>query len=391
MADDFETLKEDLASHVFTPSDQIWLFGAGISFDAKIPLMVPLTKRVKKIIENNSEIHKDILNALETELTEDCHIEHYLSHLGDLIAMAKRSRDTAASLGENQYTREQLETVYKDIISSIGDTIRYGYDSNNDIAGTPDKPIINIKYHVDFIESLFQSRSNLDQTKTTLFTTNYDTLLEDALSLHKKIVVDGFSGGAVGFWNPNKEFVKSEASNLCLLYKLHGSVDWHHYEDKGLVRFRYGSNYLPDPTDIMIYPQATKYVETQKDPFALLFSKLRDTLNMKSQNVLITCGYSFGDEHINSEIETCLNHPDNNTTVVAFVKEQPCNNEPNVKITPTLDKWLMHQRFGNRIFVAGEKGIYYNSVFPTMKDDPSDCDWWTFKGLTRFLKDSGSL
>ncbi len=133
----------------------------------------------------------------------------------------------------------------------------------------------------------------------------------------------------------------------------------------------------------MIYPQATKYVETQKDPFASLFSGLRSTLSEKSQNVLVTCGYSFGDEHINSEIESCLSSAGSNTTVVAFIKEAPVGD---TVINPTLDRWLKNPIIGKRIFVAGEKGLYNNSTAPCLTENEQNLNWWKFSGLTAFLK-----
>ncbi len=83
--DDFEGKLENLKKHILDAGRQNWLFGAGISLDAKIPLMYPLTKRVEKIIDgNNIESEKSILSALKHDLEKDSHIEHYLSHLGDL-------------------------------------------------------------------------------------------------------------------------------------------------------------------------------------------------------------------------------------------------------------------------------------------------------------------
>lgn len=65
-------------------SEQSWLMGAGISFDAKLPLMYPLTNKVKKDIEStHNKIYDEIITPLFEELPENCHIEHVLSHLGD--------------------------------------------------------------------------------------------------------------------------------------------------------------------------------------------------------------------------------------------------------------------------------------------------------------------
>ena len=384
--DDFDDQLENLKQHILDAGQQNWLFGAGISFDAKIPLMYPLTERVEIIIDKDgSDSDKLILSALKKELESDSHIEHYLSHLGDLIAIAERSKEKSATLDGEKRSIENLKTSHTSIIKAIGETVRYGF--KDDEVGTAENPIVEIEHHLSFVDALFSNRANLEnRSKITFFTTNYDTLLEDALALCKKQVVDGFSGGAVGFWNPTKEYSQSvNDSDMHFLYKLHGSVDWHRDEKKGLVRARYGSKYLSDPSNIMIYPQATKYVETQKDPFASLFMGLRSTLNSRSQNVLITCGYSFGDNHINAEIESCLTTVKNNTTVIVFINECP-NEDDGVVINPTLDKWLKNSEFGKRIFVAGKKGLYNNSIIPSAPEEGAELNWWSFSGLTQFLK-----
>lgn len=390
--EEFDNRLENLKQLLSSQSRQNWLFGAGISFGSKIPLMYPLTNRVEEIIQAGSSTkEKEILASLKADLTDDCHVEHYLSHLGDLLAIAERSKDKTAYLGANSYTSEELKNLYLEIIKAIGGIIRYGYVSANaergieEEVGKAESPIIEIAPHFEFIEALLINQSNLERrSKTTFFTTNYDTLLEDALALHKKVVCDGFSGGAVGFWNAEREFSNTAIdSNTYHLYKLHGSIDWHRDNDLGLVRARYGTKYLSDPANIMIYPQATKYVETQKDPFASLFLGLRKTLMIGQQNTLITCGYSFGDDHINAEIESALRSESNQTTVIAFIKEAP---KEGVVINKTLDAWLSCPKIGSRVYVAGELGIYHNSTTPLSESDASNYTWWRFDGLTQFIK-----
>ncbi|CAH9057085.1 hypothetical protein PSEHALCIP103_01586 [Pseudoalteromonas haloplanktis] len=390
--EEFDNRLENLKQLLSSQSRQNWLFGAGISFGSKIPLMYPLTNRVEEIIQEYSGAkEKNILASLKEDLTEDCHVEHYLSHLGDLLAIAERSKQKTAYLGANSYTSDELKQLYLEIIKAIGGIIRYGYVGANanygveEEVGKAENPIIEIKPHFEFIEALLISQSNLERrSKTTFFTTNYDTLLEDALALHKKVVCDGFSGGAVGFWNAEKEFSNTAIdSNTYHLYKLHGSIDWHRDNNLGLVRARYGTKYLSDPANIMIYPQATKYVETQKDPFASLFLGLRKTLMNGQQNTLITCGYSFGDDHINAEIESALRSEANQTTVIAFIQEAP---KDGVVINKTLDAWLCCPKIGSRVYVAGELGIYHNSTTPLAESDDSKYTWWRFDGLTQFIK-----
>ncbi len=383
---DFDSIVEELRKHLDS-SRQNWLFGAGISFKSNIPLMYPLTKRIIKIINDSSEpTNKKILNLLKNELETDSHIEHYLSHIGDLIAIADRSKSKTATFQNESFTNSELLNLHRAIISAIGDTVRYGYSINgeSELIGNSNNPIVEIEHHIKFVQSLYLNRANLtSRSKLTFFTTNYDTLLEDALGLEKITVVDGFSGGAIAYWNPQFEFQNSDSlPNRCILYKLHGSIDWQRNDKYELIRTRYGTKYLADKSDIMIYPQATKYVETQKDPFSYLFKGFRNALNYNEDNVLITCGYSFGDNHINAEIEAALSESKNRTTLIAFTEEKP---DGTTIVNKILDEWLSSDIFGNRVYIAGKKGIYYNSTTPIKPISATDLFGWTFSGLTNFI------
>ncbi|MEZ2405077.1 hypothetical protein ACBR19_26110, partial [Raoultella planticola] len=97
---------------------------------------------------------------------------------------------------------------------------------------------------------------------------------------------------------------------------------------------------------------------------------------------LITCGYSFGDDHINSEIESALRSESNQTTVIAFIQESP---KDGVFINKTLDAWLRCPKISSRVYVAGELGIYHNSTTPLAESDASKYSWWRFDGLTQFI------
>ena len=383
---DFESITEELRKQLDS-SRQNWLFGAGISFKSNIPLMYPLTNRVKKIIEESKHPKdNEIYGLLTRELEEKSHIEHYLSHIGDLIALADRSKTKTATVEKASFSKQELLNLHRSIISAIGETVRYGYSTDGKVENIGDSvnPIVEIEHHIKFVQAIYSNRANLtSRSKLTFFSTNYDTLLEDALGLERLTVVDGFSGGSIAYWNPQFEFQDFNSQpNRCLLYKLHGSIDWQRDEKKGLVRTRYGTKYLANKSDIMIYPQANKYVETQKDPFSYLFNGFRNALNCTDDNVLITCGYSFGDDHINAEIEAALSSRNNRTTIIAFAQENP---EGDIIINKTLDAWLNDKHFGNRVYVAGQKGVYYNSVTPLQPSDGKDLLWWTFSGLTNFI------
>lgn len=366
-------------------SEQSWLLGAGISFDAKLPLMYPLTNKVKKDVKNNNnELYEKIIAPLFDELPERCHIEHVLSHLGDYAALAERNKEKKAAINGRGVELAALEEAHNIILESISNVIRCGYvegrDGRADEEGTLSAPIVDIESHFEFVDTLFNHASAgvYERRKTVnIFTTNYDTLLEDALALNKVPYWDGFAGGAVAhriqrYGEPVP--VNGQRANLI---KMHGSIDWF-LCDKGYVwRVRDNDRYPKADRRVLIYPQATKYIATQQDPFSSQFDLFRRSLNSSQSNTLAVCGYSFGDDHINNEIEFAISKEENKTVLLAFLE---CRNE----IPACLEKWRKSS-FGSRVLVVSLHGLYVGSQGPFKRKDDDDY-WWTFKGVTSVLK-----
>src|SRR5690606_35064472 len=94
---------------------------------------------------------------------EGSHIEHFLSHIGDLIALAERSKSKSATIGKNSLLKEELVHLYGSIISAIGNTVRYGYSNSGkkEIIGTAEEPIVKIDDHLKFIQAIYNNRANL--------------------------------------------------------------------------------------------------------------------------------------------------------------------------------------------------------------------------------------
>lgn len=368
-------------------STQLWLLGAGASFDAKIPLMHPLTERVCSRL---GEPFSNIVSTIIDELPTDHHIEHILSHIGDLIAITSRTKTKSTKIGALDVSLDELKKTHREIISAIATTIRYGYrealNGNPEEIGSLTEPIVEIEHHKNFVRQLFKARANLEgRSSISFLTTNYDTLLEDALALEQRQTIDGFVGGAIGYWTGyGLDPAHSVPQRSHVILKLHGSVDWLRSESGTLLRSRYGTKYLSDLSDTLIYPQATKYVETQKDPFANIFNNFRKRLGKPDGHILVTIGYSFGDEHINQEIEHALSQSNNKTNIIAFSKEVP-GTTGTTQLPPTLEKWRNNSAYGSRIYVASDKALYCG---PQKFDPPagSPLNWWNFAGLTQFLE-----
>ena len=128
----------------------------------------------------------------------------------------------------------------------------------------------------------------------------------------------------------------------------------------------------------MIYPQSTKYVATQRDRFSAQFDIFRRALAQPAESVLAICGYSFGDEHINQEIELSLEALGNKTTLLAFCGEFNM-------IPPVLEAWR-NSPWGNRVYIMTQRGLYVGLEGPFHgRSDGTTLDWWTFSGVTKVL------
>lgn len=371
---------EQIDNHLSMPN-QAWLFGAGISLNAGIPLMYPLTSRVIDLLGDSPE--RQIVENLKTDLDDNAHIEHLLSHLGDYCALAERSKEGTVTIAGTAHKIEDLEALHSVIVRHISDTIRWGYrkDGETYVAGNRGEPVVRIDDHLAFTASLFRrNQAGLQQRRgpVRIFTTNYDTLIEDALALSGVTYWDGFSGGALAYRSHRFGDAEPASGHRCHLIKLHGSIDWHLSAGGQVWRIRDGDLY-PDKTGrVLIYPQSTKYVATQKDPFAAQFELLRRTLSSSSDNVLCICGYSFGDDHINQEIELGLSRFDSKTTVIIFLREGDA-------LPECLNRWR-NGNWGERIYIITEKGIYFGGQAAACVPATGEHGWWTFSGATEALK-----
>ena len=377
-SDSLKQLDELLAA-----SNQSWLFGAGISFNAGIPLMGPLTDRVFALADSEGEENdRIVLDCIKAELPEETHIEHILSHLGDYRAIAERSEKNEATFGDLTLDLSALDQLHRRILSWIATTIRWGYvpikERNPEQIGSREEPIVKIDEHKAFVSALFnRSQAGVAERRNAvrLFTTNYDTLIEDALALGGLSYWDGFSGGAVAFRSHRYGNDEPKLGLRAHVVKLHGSIDWHLGDDDQVWRVRDGDSYPNRTAKVLIYPQSTKYLATQRDPFAAQFDLFRRCLASRDENVLATCGYSFGDEHINQEIELSLQRPENKTTLLVF----------SLQTKPILDHWR-NSAWGKRVYIITKDGIYAGPDGPEAPPPAGDKhSWWTFNGVTEIL------
>lgn len=373
----FDDTQEELFKHLCC-DNTFWLFGAGISAEANIPLMRGLTDLIEKKLASNPDVNK-IYNMLISDMPSTYHIEHALSQIVDFLAIAERTTTKSIEIKGLSVTESSLKILYDEIISHIGDIVKYGYMPEDPVAGTSERygtissPLVDIKNHRDFVKAMIDNKSNMfSRSSIYVFTSNYDTLIEDAFALEHISVSDGFTGTAIGYWDPSF----NDTSHVNVV-KLHGSVDWVKHPTDGLFRIRYGVKYPSSASIVLIYPQATKYIETQRDPFAYLFQTMRLNLQSETEHALVSIGYSFEDNHLNYEIESALTAPNNKTTLLIFIPS----------LNGLLTKWLSNSDINKRVYIATKDGLYNGSLSLIPCPGRTCLNWWKFSAFIKYFKD----
>lgn len=137
---------------------------------------------------------------------------------------------------------------------------------------------------------------NPDPQKIDIVTTNYDCVLEYALSKSNYNFTDGFTGRSLSKFNL-KAFGERKIINLI---KVHGSLNWFSDENNDIF-------YLPCEHDSnrlkysMVLPAKNKYHETYQDPYRTLINKSDNAIEKASSFLVV--GFGFNDEHLTPKID----------------------------------------------------------------------------------------
>ena len=99
--------------------------------------------------------------------------------------------------------------------------------------------------------------------------------------------------------------------------------------------------------------------------------------------MLITNGYSFGDNHINLEIENAIKQPSNKTSLIIFVKENKLPDDT-YELSTILKRWIDDTTINQRIYILTNRGIYNGSkkiALDPLVPASDEYKWWTFNGM----------
>ena len=322
-----------------------FLFGAGTSSAKKngasvtIPSIDEMTKQIKNTLCQEA-IYKNAIKEIEQELEKNKFtVETLLSNIEQKCRFIGN--------GElNGLKKDQFVELAKKIKGEIKEkaSVHMNIDTNNSI-------------HADFAE--WVGRANKKQA-IELFTTNYDYFFELGLECKNIPYYDGFTGSYQPFFDAISVENMNFLPNQTKLWKIHGSLGWHYDEQsKKIIRK------VIDSDDLLIYPSILKYDESKKQPYMALGDRLANFLK-QPDTILIICGYSFGDEHINERILTSLKS-NSSTHVLVFYYDKSLAEESAIcKIAKSESKISV---YGQRYAVIGSQfGIWRLKREPDKND-----------------------
>ncbi len=246
-----------------------------------IPEIIGLTTQVKAALDIDSDlknIASEIWDRVIGRGIPTPTIEDVLSHIRTLKSLSGTG-------GIDGFSDDLLGMLDRAICECV-----------REIVNVP-LPTSDTPYHVlaSWIKTIAREKP------VEIFTTNYDLLLEQALEERQVPYFDGFIGGDSSFLDLESMAEDDLPARWARLWKVHGSINWWMTEKEKIRR----SRDKIDGEQLLIYPSHLKYNQSRQMPYYAMLDRLRVFLRT-DQCVLLTCGYSFADEHINAYISQGL-------------------------------------------------------------------------------------
>jgi len=336
-----------------------------------IPVMAPMAKEFYGL-SNFKENKEWLLSTLKIDVEDknfEKNLEAFLSVLHSLSFYHSKINNEADEEARkiNQVIKEARNFILEKCLNE------------KNIKDKRDSELLEV--YKTFYKKLLTRNSTLP--RLNIFTTNYDLYSEramDSLGIH---YVNGFTGGISKYFNPTifnyalaEKMDLSQSKwnvidNFFYLYKIHGSVNWVENDDEGKL-FKIQEiqdptfNTLKDKETVMIHPTPLKYNASLGSPYSDLFREFQKKL-MQNNNILVTIGYSFSDEHINNLIFQAFTIPSFRLIIIG---------EPNEKnIIGKLQKLD-----DSRIWIIGEKR-------PKDKNGEEDWSYIPINYFNRFVNE----
>ena len=283
-----------------------FLFGAGSSFATGLPTaFIPAIEKMTETIVTEVEAHSPEFAAAIKEIQTETEALKVSFNIETLLSSIEAKR---AVIGAGNLNG--LDSVgFTDLAALVKTRVVKLVSVHETLVAEDRKKLA----HARLANWIQKARRRFP---AEIFTTNYDYLFEIALEGSGIPYFDGFSGSFEPFFCPEAVEDVQSYPHLVKLWKMHGSLGWTYRDsDKAVIRQQSAS-------EVLIYPSHLKYNTSKKQPYVGLIDRLCAFLQ-QDDAVLFTCGYSFGDEHINERIVTSLRRGAN-SHVIAMYYDETC-------------------------------------------------------------------
>jgi SIR2-like domain len=213
--------------------------------------------------------------------------------------------------------------------------------------------------YLDYLSCLKDACQDVEISSLDLFTLNHDMVIERYLQGCGIEYTDGFGPpvNGVRYWSP--EVLEHSFPNVRLL-KLHGSVNWFRFQSHGpiwrkaqvgiAVHGRYSDTKDPNGQSqravggrpMLLAGTFNKMLQYTSDIYADLYCELRRAL--RETQLLIVCGYGFGDKGINEQIGEWTDLSDRNAMVIIHAEPENLKKKARPDITLNWDRLLQSNR-----------------------------------------------
>jgi hypothetical protein len=307
-----------------------FLFGAGSSCKnatgiKPISIGVPVIGEMTNLVVNEVIAHSAEFDTAVKQIQQEIEVKNSQFNIESLLSSIEAKREVIGNGNLNGLDSAGFKTLANLVKEKVIKLV-----SVHEYLKPDDKAKLA---HSKFSSWVSNARRSYP---VEIFTTNYDYLFEIALEGLGIPYFDGFSGSYEPFFCPEAVEDMDAYLHLVKLWKMHGSLGWVFREsDKAVIR-KQPNTVESDDESILIYPSHLKYNASKKQPYVGLIDRLC-TFLQQDDAVLITCGYSFGDSHINERIATSLRRGANSHVIAMYYDKYGEKNNPLYRLTDEKD------------------------------------------------------
>jgi hypothetical protein len=260
------------------------LLGAGAPMSIRIgeqPLVPGLEALTAFVLSDVSEDYRTAIEALVSHLDESerRNLEAILNYVRAIATLP-------GALPVRGIEKATLEALDSAICRVVRERVNVDLPQN-------DNPYLSLALWIRAVRRL---------TPTQVFTTNYDLLMEQAFERHRVAYFDGFMGSHEPIFDLEAIEEDDLPSRWTLLWKLHGSINWSQDESGNVIR---RPAKIDDKYSALVYPSHLKYDQSRRLPYLAMMDRLKVFLR-KPGAILVSCGFSYRDQHINEVIDQSL-------------------------------------------------------------------------------------